>query len=85
MMIATLYGTERTVFLIMPIMTSARHGIQSTHLITLGWHLDLHQYLAPVELMVATLLVVEMLTMMVSVLEEGLAVEEMPGISPGLK
>merc|ERR1719315_170204 len=47
MMIATLYGTERTVFLILPTMTSAGHGIQSTPLITLGWHLDLHQYSTP--------------------------------------
>merc|ERR1711970_381942 len=48
MMIATLCGTERTVFLILQIMTSAGLGIQSTPLITLGWHLDLHQYLAHV-------------------------------------
>merc|ERR1719320_427268 len=48
MMIATLCGTGCTVFQILPIMTSARHGILSTLLITLGWHQDLHQYSAPV-------------------------------------
>merc|ERR1712179_329101 len=31
-----------------PTMTSAGHGIQSTPLIILGWHLDLHQYSVPV-------------------------------------